>query len=83
MRSWWLPFLVAFIRFIEFVVRSLRSHGGSGDFDQSTLALIHQPIPQPHDQGKIRVFDVGCGQGVSKDSLMRRFGLIMTRLTIE
>ena len=34
------------------------------------LALIRQPIPQPHDQGKIRVFDVGCGQGVGKGALM-------------
>ena len=32
--------------------------------DQRSLALICQPVPNTHDEGKISVFDVGCGQGV-------------------
>jgi len=39
--------------------------------DQTALALISQPVPHSHDQGKIRVFDVGCGQGVGKGPRVR------------
>ena len=44
------------------------------------LALIGQPVPQPHDQGKIRVFTLGCGQGVGKRLLIRPFCLVSISL---
>ena len=83
MRPWWLPLLVPFVGFVEFVVHGLRSHGGSGNFDQSVLALVRQPIPHPHDEGKARVFSLGCGQCVGKSFPMCLFRLPGQRVTMR
>ncbi len=59
-----------FVDFVEFVCVALPWHVRPHDLDQPLLAFIRQPIPQPHDQGKIRVLDVECGQDVGKGALM-------------
>ena len=56
--------------FVEFVYITPRRQVGFHHLDHPALAFIRQPIPQSHDQSKIRVFDVGCGQGVGKRFLM-------------
>jgi hypothetical protein len=55
----------------------------SHQIEHPLLTLFRQPIPHPHDESKIRVFDVICGQGVGKGSLMRRFLLILTELRMK
>jgi len=39
------------------------------------LDLIGQPAPDPHDQGKVWVFNLGGGKGVGKPALMCPFAI--------
>ena len=57
----------SFIRpVVEFVCVALPWHVRPHHLDQPLLAFIREPIPNTHDQGKVRVLNLGCGQGVGK-----------------
>ncbi len=56
-----------------------RGHVRPHHLDQPLLAFIHQPIPQPHDQGKIRVFDLGSRSKLSKPVTPTNSGTLPSR----
>jgi len=58
-----------FVDFVEFVCVALPWQVRPYHLDQPGLDLIGQPVPQPHDEGKVRVLR---GKGVGKSILMCR-----------
>src|SRR5271157_6122463 len=50
------------------------------DLDQPGLDLIGQPVPQPHDEGKVWV---RCGKGVGKSILMCLFPVAVMGVTAK
>jgi hypothetical protein len=77
------PSFAPFVDFVELVYVAPRWEVGLHHIDQPAFDLTRQPVPDTHDEGKIRVRRGKCGQGVGNCSLIRRFPFVSKGLAFS
>src|SRR5271157_2806802 len=69
----------ALAAYLNIAFRSMLTPAGWGVLEPARRAalldLIGQPAPDPHDQGKVWAFNLGCGKDVGKPVLLCPFAI--------